>query len=86
MRRFLEKFLSMPNGYTKGRYRGRTYGVTVEISADGHRRKLFAEELGGGDHVSFNLYLLDGKPPQLKPCEMPTQKVIDFVEGFSADA
>ena len=47
--------------------------------------KLFAEELGGADRVSFNLYFLDGKPPLLKPCEMPQDKVVDFVLGCETD-
>lgn len=79
---FIEKFLNLPPGYSQGRFDDRTYGVRVEISEDGRRRKFFAEELGGNDHVSFNFYLPDGSAPVIKPCEMPLEKVRDFVLGL----
>lgn len=82
MERFLERFLNLPAGYRSVSVDGKRYGLSIESSSDGKRRKLYAEELGGNDHVSFNLYLLDGKDPLLKPCEMPAQKVIDFVLSF----
>jgi hypothetical protein len=52
----------------------------------GRRRRasLFAEALGGGGLVSFNLYTT-AAGPQLKPCEMPAQTVIDFVLGYRPD-
>ena len=77
--KFLDRFLKMPPGYRSVLYGGKRYGLSIDISSDGKRRKLYAEELGGIDHISFNLYLLDGKAPLLKPCEMPAEKVIDFV-------
>lgn len=79
---FLDRFLALSSGYRSVIVDGKRYGLSIEISADGKRRKLYAEELGGNDHVSFNLYLLDGKEPLLKPCEMPAAKVIDFVLSF----
>lgn len=39
---------------------------------------VYAEELGGRDVVSANLYLT-GDRPQLRPCEMPAEKVLDFL-------
>ncbi len=85
MERFFDRLSEMEPGYQTGTFDGRTYAVTIEKSADGRRVKLFAEELGGSDRVSFNLYLLDGKPPLLKPCEMPQEKVVEFVLGYEAD-
>ncbi len=85
MQAFLDKFLTMPAGYHFGHYMGRKYGIAVSISPDGRRRKLYAEELGGTNHISFNLYLIDGKPPLLKPCEMPKEKVKDFVLAMVPD-
>lgn len=41
-----------------------------------------AEELGGDDYISLNLYL-PRSGALLRPCEMPEQKVIDFVLGLS---
>ncbi len=68
----------LPTGYL------RTYGVTVTRSEDGKRTSLFAEELGGQDIVSFNLYGLS-TGELLKPCEMSSQKVVDFVIGLVAE-
>lgn len=82
MQAFLDRFLALPAGYSEGRFGGRRYGVSVSSSADGKRRSLFAEELGGKDLVSLNLYLLASGKALLKPCEMPEAKVIDFVMGF----
>ncbi|MBO6553515.1 MAG: hypothetical protein JJ926_11795 [Roseitalea sp.] len=82
MQAFLDRFMALPAGYSEGHYGGRHYGVSVSSSADGRRRKLYAEELGGKDHVSLNLYFLASGKPLLKPCEMPQARVIDFVMGF----
>ena len=46
--------------------------------AGGRAEKLVAEELGGADYVSLNLYRL-GSGARLKPCEMPEEKVVRFV-------
>lgn len=82
---FLEKFLAMQAGYSFGYLMGKKYGITVSISPDGKRRKLYAEELGGKDHISFNLYLIADKPAILKPCEMSKEKVIEFVMNMRPD-
>ncbi len=44
-----------------------------------------AEELGGGDYVSLNLYRT-GRGARLRPCEMTEAKVVDFVLGLRPDA
>ncbi len=82
MEQFLERLKQLPSGYSEGRYNDRRYGVTLSVSQDGRTSKLFAEELGGKDRISFNLYLVAECRPLLKPCEMPAQKVIDFVLGY----
>lgn len=82
MEEFLQRFMMIEAGYYTVSYNHRTYSMTVDVSHDKRRRKLFAEELGGNDHISFNLYALIGKAPLIKPCEMPAQKVVGFVLGF----
>ena len=72
---------TLPTGYSRGDFKSAPWGVSVERSLDGKRIKLYGERLGGSDHVSFNLYHAGGSP-RLKPCEMPTRKVIDFVLGY----
>ena len=73
---------ALPSGYSEGVYQGRRYGVSVRRSDDGRRNSLFARELAGADIVSFNMYRLGSCNSSLKPCEMSTEKVIDFVRGF----
>lgn len=73
---------ALPSGYSEGVYQGRRYGVSVRRSDDGRRNSLFARELAGTDIVSFNMYHLRSGNTSLKPCEMSTVKVVDFVRGF----
>ncbi|TCU13889.1 hypothetical protein EV131_12426 [Rhizobium laguerreae] len=63
-----------------------TWGVTVQRSEDGKRTWLYGEELSGTDIVSFNLYRLGSPGSILKPCEMSSAKVIEFVLGFEPSA
>ena len=57
---------------------GKTYGVSRSDFNQGKSLKVYAEELGGKDFISFNLYLTSEKN-LLKACEMPDQKVVDFI-------
>ena len=79
---FLNALGKLPAGYSRGEFADAPWGVTVDRSGDGKRIKLYGEALGAADHVSFNLYVAGGQP-RLKPCEMPAQKVIDFVLGYA---
>lgn len=79
---FEHALAKLSDGYSEGRFQGRPWGVTVKRSADGKRVWLYGEEFGGTDIVSFNLYVLSGASLALKPCEMSSSKVIDFVLGF----
>ena len=82
---FLRVLRSIPRGHSLGHYAGHRWSATLEEDAGGKRFKLFAEELGGREFVSFNLYLTGDNKPLLKPCEMPATKVIDFVLGYRHD-
>ena len=82
---FLAALGEIPGGYSEGCFEGRRWGVTHQVSQDGRRRWLFGEVFGGADHVSSNLYALRGGM-KLRPCEMSTQKVAAFVQGYVADA
>ncbi|MEQ8406180.1 MAG: hypothetical protein RKE49_13880 [Oceanicaulis sp.] len=82
---FLSALGALAPGYHNGLYDGERWGVTVTGGPGDSVRKLYAERLAGGKHVSFNLYAL-ASGPLLKPCEMPETKVVDFVLGFSPDA
>lgn len=71
-------------GYFTGRAGGKRYGVVRQAASGGRAQKLVAEELGGADYVSLNLYFLAGGA-RLKPCEMPEEKVVRFVLDLVPD-
>lgn len=72
-------FDRFPMGWSEAHFDGRRYGVTVSEQVSGRSRKLYAEELGGQDIISANLYRT-GDTEVLRPCEMSRAKVTDFVE------
>ena len=73
---YIEKF---PEGYSEGFYKGVKYGITKTVFNQGHSFKIYAKELCGTNFISLNYYLT-GKNELLKPCEMPEEKVIDFLK------
>ncbi len=77
----LDKIQSLPIGFSKVSYNGETYGVTRKDFNNGQSIKVYAEELGGEDFISFNFYITH-KSKSLKPCEMPREKVIDFLNKY----
>ena len=79
---FLRALSQLPRRYTEGVYNERRYGTTVAEVARGQKIWLFAKELGGKDHVGFNLYKLSDGSLKLNPCETSTEKVRDFVLGY----
>lgn len=68
----------VPLGYSKGMYKGQLFGISKSEFNDGRSIKIFAESLSGNDFISLNYYVTS-KGEILKPCEMPEQKVIDFL-------
>jgi len=73
---------SIPKGYSTAIYRQKKYGVTRTNFNKGKSIKIFAQELGGTDFISFNYYSTVTSK-SLRPCEMPSEKVIDFLLNFS---
>ena len=82
---FLRAFDNLPTGGYGGSYGGTRYRITKTVMATGRSQQLEAEELGGTDYVSLNLYRLADGTALLKPSEMPAEKVISFVLGVAAD-
>ena len=75
----LEKHISaFPPGYSEVSFNGKRHGVTRSDFNGGKSTKIYAEELGGNDFISFNYYRTGGGY-QLKPCEMPEEKVLKFL-------
>lgn len=78
----LSAILELPEGYTEVVYNNRKYGVTRTSFNNEKSFKVFAKELGGTDFISLNYYITNNSH-QLKPCEMPEKKVIDFLTHFN---
>ena len=72
---FIQK---IPEGYSEGILSNKKYGISKKTFNKGKSFKIYAEELGGNDFVSLNYYVTN-KNELLKPCEMPEQKVVDFL-------
>ncbi|WP_394748227.1 peptide methionine sulfoxide reductase [Spongiimicrobium salis] len=81
-RHALEHHISrLPLGFSKVQYQGKTYGVSKRLFNQGKSVKVYAEELGGTDFISFNYYTTLSQNA-LKPCEMPEAKVKEFLAGY----
>ena len=77
-----QRIQQLPQGYSEVAYRGSRYSVVRTDFNQGKSLKVFAQNLGGTDFISFNYYLT-AQSQLLKPCEMPTQKVLDFLHGYA---
>lgn len=76
-------FARVPLGHSVVEYDGARWGVTRAEQVGGRSQRVYAEELGGSGVVSANLYLV-GDEPALRPCEMPVERVLDFLARFTA--
>lgn len=82
---FLAAFDRLPFGAYGATAFGRRYRVTKTRFACARSQKLEAEELGGNDYISLNLYRLASGDSLLKPCEMPEEKVRAFILEVTPD-
>ncbi|XCF06724.1 peptide methionine sulfoxide reductase [Tamlana crocina] len=79
----LDKIKGLPMGYSVVEYQNKKYGVTRTDFNNGKSFKVFAEALGDTDFISLNYYITK-QSEQLKPCEMPAQKVIHFLNHYKS--
>ncbi len=77
----LDKIAKIPLGASEIWLKGKKYLVTRRDFNAGKSTKIFAQEMGGKDFISFNFYLTK-QGQQLRPCEMPEQKVLDFINLY----
>ena len=68
----------MKNGSYDVFYKETRYLLSKETLLEGKLIKLYAKELGANNFISLNYYAHIGEG-LLKPCEMPQEKVIEFV-------
>ena len=74
-----------PEGWSEAAYDGRRWGVTRSVALGGRSQKVFAEELGGTDFVSANVYTGEDGGTFFRPCEMPAEKVLAFLRGATPE-
>ena len=72
----------LKEGTSKVRYNNATYAVNKEKFNNGRSFKVYADELGGNDFISFNYYVKEDGEDLLKPCEMPQEKVTHFLNNY----
>jgi hypothetical protein len=75
----------VPEGWTPVVFEGHRYGLSRTSRADGRSVSVYAEELGGSDVVSANVYRTSAGD-LLRPCEMPADKVLAFLRGWTGPA
>ncbi|WP_298416937.1 peptide methionine sulfoxide reductase [uncultured Kordia sp.] len=78
----LKRIQQLPLGYSEVYYQNIKYGVVKSEFNQGKSYKIYASALGGNDFISLNYYCTR-QHEILKPCEMPQQKVIHFLENYT---
>jgi peptide-methionine (S)-S-oxide reductase len=78
MKSFDIKIKALNNGAYDVIFEKRRYLLSKQTLLKGKLIKLYAQELGGNNFISLNYYPYVENTP-LKPCEMPKEKVIDFI-------
>ncbi|HEY0240547.1 MAG TPA: peptide methionine sulfoxide reductase [Friedmanniella sp.] len=75
----------VPAGWNEVDYDGRPWGLTRTDRAGGGTTTLYAEQLGGTDFVSANVWRTS-TGDVLRPCEMPREVVLAFLRGWTPAA
>lgn len=77
---FYQKIISIPEGTSRATLENRLYIVTKTTSNGGRIIKFFAEEAGGRDYVSLNVYKARERI-HIKPCEQAISKSQIFLQN-----
>ena len=78
MNTFDETIKKLDNGAYDVIFEKQRYLLSKQTLLEGKLIKLYAKELGGNNFISLNYYP-NFKTPLLKPCEMPKEKVKEFI-------
>jgi len=78
------QILKIPPGYSEVIYNGKKYSLTREDLVGSRSIKIFAQEQGGKDFISFNYYRTKSGAAHFRACEMPDEKVEHFLEHFQS--
>jgi len=71
----------LPDGYSDVLFRNKKYGVSKQSFNQGNSSKVYANGLVDSDFISFNYYITKAGR-ELKPCEMPEPKVLEFLMEY----
>ena len=82
---FHTKILALQEGSYDVFYHNKRYQLSKQTQLNSKLIKLYAYELGNNNFISLNYYPYVGKG-LLRPCEMPEEKVIDFVLSIKSEA
>jgi len=74
----------VPVGWTRVTFEGRPYGLSRVDRVGARVVTVTAEELGGPDFLSANIYRTTAAD-LLRSCEIPDAKVLAFLRGWSLD-
>lgn len=74
---------NVPEGWTQVEVDGQPWGVTRTRRAGGKAFTFSAEQLGASGRLSANLWITS-RGTQLKPCEVPTEEVLQFVSALAS--
>jgi hypothetical protein len=80
--RLLER---VPGGWSRQEVDGRSWGVSRVEHVDGRSTTVTAEQLGGSLMFSANVWHTS-HGAILRPCEVPAETVLDFLENLPASA
>ncbi|WP_452223809.1 peptide methionine sulfoxide reductase [Lacinutrix chionoecetis] len=81
MTALLERIQNLPIGYSEVLYNNQKYAVTRTDFNNGKSIKIYAKSLSTTNFISLNYYITSDNE-LLKPCEMPEQKVIHFLNNY----
>ncbi|MFI2364100.1 hypothetical protein [Promicromonospora sp. NPDC019610] len=74
---------AIPEGWSRARVAGETWGVTRTTRAGGKVVSLEAERLGSAEGLGANIWFTaDGAV--LKPCEVPAERVMQFLRSAAS--
>jgi len=80
----LQRIQQLQLGYSEVYYENAKYGVTKSEFNQGKSYKIYAEELCGNNFISLNYYKTS-HTEILKPCEIPKEKVIHFLNNYKTE-
>lgn len=74
----------IPEGWSRVRVAGQTWGVTRTTRANGMVVSVSAERLSDAQQIGANIWITtDG--PVLRPCEVPADAVVGFLQAATTE-